>query len=100
MTNVLLLLAVLYFVPWLVAALRRHHNQGAIFILNLLLGWTFLGWVAALVWSATAIRRPEQDKMESVDLRSPRARRTEFYAGLVVTAVIMAIGGTLYIAMQ
>jgi Superinfection immunity protein len=25
----------------------------AIFALNLLLGWTFLGWVAALVWALT-----------------------------------------------
>jgi hypothetical protein len=25
-----------------------------IFVLNILLGWTFLGWVVALVWSFTA----------------------------------------------
>jgi hypothetical protein len=43
----------LYFTPGIIAWLRNHHNQGAIAILNLLLGWTFLGWVAALVWSLT-----------------------------------------------
>lgn len=43
----------LYFLPWLIAASRSHHNMTAIFLLNLFLGWTFLGWVAALVWSFT-----------------------------------------------
>jgi hypothetical protein len=28
----------------------------AIFLLNLLLGWTALGWIAALVWSFTEVR--------------------------------------------
>lgn len=51
-----------YLLPALIAGLRRHHNEGAIFVLNLLLGWTFLGWVAALVWACTAIdaAQPEQ----------------------------------------
>ena len=46
-----------YFVPSLIASIRGHHNEGAIFLLNLLLGWTGLGWVIALIWSATAVRR-------------------------------------------
>ena len=45
-----------YFIPTIVAVSRGHHNIAAIFALNLLLGWTFLGWVAALVWSLTAVR--------------------------------------------
>lgn len=47
----------LYFIPSLVALARGHHQLLAIFLLNLLLGWTVLGWIAALVWSATAIPR-------------------------------------------
>ena len=43
------------FLPVSVAVKRGHPNAAAIFILNLLLGWTFLGWVAALVWSFTAV---------------------------------------------
>jgi hypothetical protein len=46
-----------YFVPTFVATLRGHQNAAAIFILNLLLGWSFLGWVVALVWSFTAVER-------------------------------------------
>lgn len=54
----LLLIGLAYFLPTVVAAMRRHHQGGAIFLLNLLLGWTFLGWVIALVWSATAVQKP------------------------------------------
>lgn len=43
--------ACLYFLPTIIAGARRKRNMPAIFALNLLLGWTFLGWVAALVWS-------------------------------------------------
>lgn len=50
----LLVCAALYFVPTLVAALSRKRNAFAIFALNLLLGWTFIGWTIALVWSFMA----------------------------------------------
>jgi hypothetical protein len=53
---VLIVLVLLYFVPSVIAARRHHHNAGAIFVLNLLLGWTALGWIAALVWACTAVR--------------------------------------------
>jgi hypothetical protein len=46
-----------YFLPAFIAWQRDHHALLAIFILNLLLGWTFLGWVAALVWSAMPIKQ-------------------------------------------
>lgn len=40
----------LYFLPFLVALVNKDcHNLTAIFFLNLLAGWTFVGWVAALV---------------------------------------------------
>ena len=44
-----------YFLPPIIAGLRGHQNTAAIFILTLLLGWSFIGWVAALVWAFTAI---------------------------------------------
>ena len=45
------LIFALYFLPTLIAFLRQHKNKLAIFLLNLLLGWTVLGWVGSLVWS-------------------------------------------------
>ncbi len=52
----------LYFLPSLVAVLRRHHNVVAIFVLNLTLGWTLLGWVAALVWAFTVVDKSEEQR--------------------------------------
>ena len=46
---------VVYFIPSIVAALRNHPNGNAIAILNILTGWTFIGWVVAMVWAFTAI---------------------------------------------
>ena len=39
-----------YFFPWLVSWCRRHNNSLAIFVMNLFLGWTLVGWIAALIW--------------------------------------------------
>ena len=47
---------VVYFFPTIVAALRSH-NPGGVFIINLLLGWTLMGWVVALVMACGAARR-------------------------------------------
>jgi len=47
----------LYFVPTIVAASREHHQTAAIAVLNVFLGWTVLGWVGALVWAATEVRK-------------------------------------------
>ena len=46
-----------YLLPTIVAAARDHRNTFAIFMLNLLLGWSLIGWVAAMVWACTADRR-------------------------------------------
>ena len=51
---VLLLVGGVYFFPAIVAGRRKHHNFLAILMLNLFLGWTFLGWVMALVWACTS----------------------------------------------
>ncbi|MQA37850.1 superinfection immunity protein [Rugamonas aquatica] len=40
-----------YMLPLIVAMNRKHTNTTAIAVLNVLLGWTLLGWVGALVWA-------------------------------------------------
>jgi hypothetical protein len=42
-----------YFFPSIVAAARKHRNTTAIFFLNLLLGWSGIGWIGALIWALT-----------------------------------------------
>lgn len=45
-----LLLAIgLYFLPAIIAAARHTHNATGILVLNLLLGWTVVGWFVALL---------------------------------------------------
>ncbi len=39
----------IYFLPTYVA--RKKRNCGAVFALDLLLGWTLIGWVVALCWA-------------------------------------------------
>ena len=57
--GILIALAVAYFVPAMLAGVRGHKNTAAIFAFNLLLGWTFLGWVFAFVWSLTSNTKGE-----------------------------------------
>lgn len=40
-----------YFLPLIVAAWRNMPNAVAIVVLNVVAGWTFVGWVVALVWA-------------------------------------------------
>lgn len=44
---------VLYFSPALIAMKREHPQWRAISVVNLLLGWTLIGWVVALAWAYT-----------------------------------------------
>jgi uncharacterized membrane protein len=41
----------IYFLPTILAAFRKHPNALAIFLIDLLLGWTVLGWIGAMVWA-------------------------------------------------
>jgi len=50
----------LYFLPAWIADRRCSRHAGGIFLLNLLLGWTVLGWVGALIWSTLPPRDPDR----------------------------------------
>ena len=39
----------LYFLPAILA--KDHKDFTSILVLNIFLGWTFIGWVIALVWA-------------------------------------------------
>jgi hypothetical protein len=41
----------IYFAPTLIAGNTNHRQFTGILLLNLFLGWTFIGWVAALIWA-------------------------------------------------
>ena len=53
------LLIWLYLLPWWVAKGRRHPSVYSIAVVNVFLGWTFIGWVGCLAWSLSAAGRPQ-----------------------------------------
>ena len=59
--TVLFIYLAIYFIPVIVAYIRKHNNTIAIGILTLFLGWTFLGWLAALLWSLNSDVSDQED---------------------------------------
>lgn len=49
---VLLIGLALYLVPTLVAVLRKVPNVGSVAVINILLGWSVVGWVVAMAMAA------------------------------------------------
>lgn len=47
---------VVYIIPALIAHSRHHHQRAAITVLNLLGGWTAIGWLIAIVWASSQVR--------------------------------------------
>jgi hypothetical protein len=43
----------LLLLPIIVAACRKHRNLAPIALVTLLLGWTCIGWLVALIWAFT-----------------------------------------------
>jgi len=85
-----LLLAVIlgfYFLPCIVTAYRKVHSSAGIGLVNLLLGWTLIGWVVALVWACSA-ETEAQVKAHVVDYDQMAAAmlRAQQHAATVVAA--------------
>lgn len=53
----LIISLVIYFIPFLLSLLTGNRT-GAVFVMNLFLGWTFIGWIWALVWAVTSDNKP------------------------------------------
>jgi hypothetical protein len=57
-----------YFIPAVIAEQRHHPNTKGVVLLNLLLGWTVLCWIAALAWACSSF---EPQPKNEVPPRSP-----------------------------
>jgi hypothetical protein len=55
---VIALVLVLYKVPTIIAACRRHPDTPSLMTFNLLLGWTVAGWLVSLGWAVLPVARP------------------------------------------
>jgi T4 superinfection immunity protein len=51
-------LLMVYAIPTIVTLARKVRNAPAILLINVLAGWTIIGWFVALVWAST--REPDR----------------------------------------
>jgi hypothetical protein len=68
----LFLLVVLYFLPTIIGHNKR--DSAGIFIVNLLFGWTVIGWFIALIWAAASEHRVAALLVPAGVAMSPRCR--------------------------
>jgi hypothetical protein len=54
---------VLYVLPTLVALVRHVRNAGTIAVINIFLGWSFYGWVAALALACQHVDKPPRTRL-------------------------------------
>ena len=95
----------LYFLPTIIAISRHKRNAFAIGALNFFLGWTLIGWIAALIWAlAHDAHKPTaiQSSSELSPTEQPKQRRTTGFSwkwagigaagvlGVIVVAAVIA----------
>lgn len=86
----------LYMLPTIEASLRKSNNLGAIAALNFFLGWSLLGWVAALIWAfknpSPVVITPQPPEAAEADAEptadfSPKPKKDCPFCGEEVLAV-------------
>lgn len=65
--GVLLFLVACYFIPTMIANSRHNPNTSGVLLVNLFVGWTFIGWIVALVMACNgqSSTTPEATSWES-----------------------------------
>lgn len=55
-TTILMLVSVvvLYMLPTVIAMGREHPHRQEVALVNILLGWTLIGWVGVFLWASLA----------------------------------------------
>src|SRR5581483_11188932 len=79
---ILFVLLVPYFLPTIIAILRQKTNTGSIFALNLLLGWSLIGWVVALIWALSSDNLRTQTVIVNNAPPAPADRPAYDYKGI------------------
>ena len=63
-----IILLFLYFVPSYIALYRHHHKRKAIIWLNLIVGWTIIGWVGLNFYAAlTKVEMTDSSQIDKKD---------------------------------
>jgi TctA family transporter len=73
----------IYFTPTMIAHRRMKQVAARLFLLNLLLGWTFMGWFGALSWATSSAETDSRSAANAARkreyLRQARNRPREWY---------------------
>ena len=59
---IFLLAVIFYFIPTIISSERKTAHFNMILFINLVFGWTVLGWIAALIW--TIVEAPAKPTVE------------------------------------
>ena len=73
---IIFILVVPYFIPTIIASRRKHPNTSAILALNLLLGWTLIGWIISLVWALTTTAKGQTINISATSPQPPQKPET------------------------
>ena len=60
-------LIAVYFLPIIVCRRRKSRNENMIFVVNLLFGWTIIGWLSALAWALDRSKKKKDIDDDSED---------------------------------
>lgn len=72
----------IYFIPAIVANSGKRKNATAITVLNIVLGWTLLGWVVALVWACCNDSNGSLDEEKTKGPQELQAKKEDSYDAL------------------
>lgn len=53
---------IIYIIPIIIAAMRKHKNTTMIVILDLFFGWIFLLWLILILWAAFGEKHQQDDE--------------------------------------
>jgi hypothetical protein len=59
MMSFFLFVCAMYWLPTLIAVVRRTPSALGVAVLNFFLGWTVIGWIVALVWALASPPVPQ-----------------------------------------
>lgn len=74
--------AILFF-PSFVAGMRNHNNFTPILLVNLILSFTIIGYIVALIWSFSDNTKKEKQKIKNANLLL-------IFTGLILTNILFS----------
>jgi Superinfection immunity protein/zinc-ribbon domain len=64
----------LYFLPTIIGSTRQKTNLMGIFLVNVFLGWSVIGWIIALVWAVSTERIDQIPYARRAPVPEPQGR--------------------------